>query len=278
MAFPLAAVAVGGLLGALGAGKKPKVPKFVNVDPDAEQKSSIAGNMANFGGAEALADRTNAYSQDALMKALRQAVPGYDDMVSGSSSVIQEQLEGRLDQGTQDQIARTAAARSLKGGFSGSGMARNMELRDIGMTSYQATQQGLANSMNFLRNQAGIAMAPRMDITSMFFTPQQRLAHSVGERNLQFQRDMSAAQIAAQPNPMMAGIINGAAGAFGMAGGGLAGGIGGMLGGIGGKISDAWTNFGMNNYINSNSGMNNKTFQGTPGVKPGGLPEGQAYI
>ncbi len=224
--LPIAAMAVGGVIGGLLSGKKPKVPAFRKVDATAEQGNAISGNLSNFDQAAELTGKTNEFTQEQLIESLRRAIPGYDDMVSKSSSVIEGQLRGELSQDVQDQISRRAAARGLAGGFSGSGMARNLELRDLGLTSLQQTQAGLTNSMNFLRNQAGIAVGPQMNVTSMFLSPSQRIAHEVGERNLEFQRNMTHAQIAAMPNPMLSGIVNGAMQGMGMAGGG------GMGGGI----------------------------------------------
>ena len=94
-------------------------------------------------------------------------------------------------------------------------------------------QHGLANFQSTFAPKS-----PLMDVTSMFFTPQQRLQFAFQGRESQFQRNLLAEQVAAAPDPATAALgreidrfFNTAA-SFGMmaAGGGMGGG-GGLGGG-----------------------------------------------
>jgi hypothetical protein len=65
----------------------------------------------------------------------------------------------------------------------------------------------------------------------MFITPTQRINLSLQENQSQYNRDMAAAQVAAQPDPMMAAIGGSLSNIGGMA---FGSGMGGMMGGGGG--------------------------------------------
>lgn len=221
--------ALGGLL---SAGRKPRIPQFPSLQ-DA-QTQAIGGNIAAFDQATDLASRTNTFNQDELNRMLRASIPGYDDIVARGSSNIQSQLRGEIPQDVALQINRRSAAQALAGGYGGSGMARNLEARDLGLTSYGLTQQGLSSAMQWMASARKTRMAPQMDITSMFVTPQQQ-----GEWNFnRFQRDLLAAGVAAMPDPRRAALggalINFGGARMGSAGSGGGGDMSGMFSMIGG--------------------------------------------
>jgi hypothetical protein len=76
-----------------------------------------------------------------------------------------------------------------------------------------------------------MGMAQPFSVSSMFITPTQRINLSLQENQFQYQRDMAAAQVAAQPDPMMAAIGGSLSNIGGMA---FGSGMGGMMGGGGG--------------------------------------------
>lgn len=224
--------------GLLSAGRKPRIPPFPSFQQ--AQETAIRGNIAALGPATDLASQTNQLNEDELNRMLRAAIPGYDDMIARSGRIIQSQLEGEVPADVARQINRKAAAASLAGGYSGSGMARNLEARDLGLTSYGLTEKGLSSSMQWIANSRQYRSAPLMDITSMFITPQQQGEWEFNE----FQRDLLAAGVRAMPDPRRAAIggalINYGGARMASAGSGGGGGGGGgmdmmsMFGGGGG--------------------------------------------
>jgi hypothetical protein len=226
-----AALMIGG--SAMAAGKKVKVPNFNRVNIENEQKAAIAGNLAALQPATELAQKTTAAEQSQLEAQLRRAIPGYDQLVSQAGKNIGANLRGEISQDVQSQLQRSAAGRALGGGFgAGSGMGRNLSARDLGLTGMQIQNQGLAQAQNFIQQQRAFGMVQPFSVSSMFISPTQRINLALQENQSQYNRDMAAAQVAAQPDPMMAAIGGSLSNIGGMAlGGAMGGGMGGMGGG-----------------------------------------------
>jgi hypothetical protein len=217
---------------AMSAGKKVKVPQFQRVNTEKEQEAAIKQNIASLQSGTELATKTTAAEQTLLESQLRRAIPGYDQLISQASSNIGSALKGEISSDVQSQIQRSSAGRALSGGFgAGSGVGRNLSARDFGLTSMQVQNQGLAQAQNFIQQQRTMGMAQPFSVSSMFITPTQRINLSLQENQFQYQRDMAAAQVAAQPDPMMAAIGGSLSNIGGMA---FGSGMGGMMGGGGG--------------------------------------------
>lgn len=192
---------------AMSAGKKVKVPQFKKVDVEAEQQAAIKGNIASLTSANELAQKTTSAEQSLLESQLRRAIPGYDQMLGQMSSNIGSALKGELNPDVMANLQRSSAGKNLMSGAgaaSGFGTARTA--RDFGLTSMQMQNQGFAQAQSFMQQQRTMGMAQPFSASSMFISPTQRINLSLQENHAQYQRDMSAAQVAAQPNPMMAAI------------------------------------------------------------------------
>jgi len=232
-----AAAMIGGA--AMSAGKKVQVPQFQKVDVEGEQRKAIQNNLANFDQSSQLASKATSADQSILTEQLRKAIPGYDQIISKASQNIQSQLGGEINPDVSSQVQRSSAAKALAGGYgASSGLGRSLTARDLGLTSMGIQQQGFGNALNFIQNQRGAATVNPMSVSSMFISPSQRLNIALQENQSMYQRDLMAAQVAAQPDPMMAAIggsisniggmvMGGAMGGGGMGGGGRGGG-GGM--------------------------------------------------
>jgi len=97
--------------------------------------------------------------------------------------VLGQQLRGEVPSDVQGAIGRRAAERSLFGGFgAGSQAGRNLELRDLGLTSLDIQNRGLANTGQFIQQQRNVATTPLFDITSTFLSPVQRVQIRAQER------------------------------------------------------------------------------------------------
>ncbi|MEI7452751.1 MAG: hypothetical protein WCK04_00815 [Actinomycetes bacterium] len=225
-----AALMVGGA--AMSAGKKVKVPQFQRVNTENEQEAAIKQNIASLQSGSELATKTTASEQTLLESQLRRAIPGYDQLISQAGKNIGSNLRGEISTDVQSQLQRSAAGRALSGGFgAGSGVGRNLSARDFGLTSMQIQNQGLQQAQSFIQQQRMFGMVQPFSTSSMFISPTQRINLSLQENQFQFNRDMAAAQVAAQPDPMMAAIGGSLSNIGGMAFGGV---MGGMMGGGGG--------------------------------------------
>lgn len=177
MPLPLLALAAAGTIasaagGMARSGAKPKYGRYTYVDPEKEQAKAIAANRKNFAEASRLAETTNEFSQEQLMEALRGVVPELDAINAGASRNIEAQLRGEIPTDVSESVSRSAAARSFAGGTAGSGFSGNLRTRDLGLTSLAQTQRGLDNASRWLQSVRATQVAPQMDVTSMFLTPQ----------------------------------------------------------------------------------------------------------
>jgi hypothetical protein len=217
-----AAIAGGSSLigGLLSKGSKPKVPAFKPIDFAAEQKQAIQQNIGSLESATELATKTTAAEQSQLEAQLRRAIPGYDQLISQAGKNIGANLRGEVSQDVASQLQRSSAGRALSGGYgAGSGVGRNLAARDFGLTSMQIQNQGLAQAQNFIQQQRTFGMAQPFSISSMFITPGQRIGAMQQQQTAQYNRDMTAAQVAAMPDPTMAAFGSAISTAGGMYGG-----------------------------------------------------------
>lgn len=189
-----------------GYGKKPTVPQYNAVDPSKVQQETVAGNLSALPGIESLTDKTNTFNMDQLQKMLEKAVPGYQDILTQQSGVLQSQLRGEIPEDVQDAIQNSAAGRAIGGGYAGSGAHGNLVARDFGRTSYDITSQAMDSASRWMAATAEITMPNMFNAQSMFLTPGQRI--EVGFRNTenQFQRDWMNNQIKALPDPAKAAL------------------------------------------------------------------------
>jgi hypothetical protein len=195
--------AVGTILGGLFGPKKVKVPELKPINFEQEQQKAIQQNIASLEPATELATKTTAAEQNVLEAQLRRAIPGYDQLVQQAGKNIGSALKGELSADVAAQIQRSTAGRALSGGFGGgSGFGRALTARDLGLTSMQLQNQGLAQAQNFIQQQRTMGMVQPFSVSSMFITPNQRIGFMQQQQQAQYARDMAAAQVAAQPSAM----------------------------------------------------------------------------
>lgn len=200
-------MAVSSILGSLLFKEKPELPDLPAIDLGEEQRKSIRGNISALPEAQTLAERVNLFNQDQLLKSLRTVIPGFDDITSGVSENIISGLRGELPQDVQDFITNRSAAQAIEGGFAGSNMARNLEARDLGLTSLQLTDKSLNSATHWLSAGRQLLTAPQMDVTSSFVSPLQQAQFDVSERNTRWNFDWFKNQLAAQPEPWEQSVI-----------------------------------------------------------------------
>lgn len=193
---------LGALIGTAigGFGKKPKIPQLPKLSPDAIQSEAISGNIGSLPEAQRLATGVDQFKAEQLRKALEFALPGG---LAQAQQNISAELRGELPPDVAQSIIRSATAAGYARGFGPrSGIGGNLVARDLGLTSLKLQQQGLSSFAGL----ASFSTPQTFDITSMFFTPHQRLGFSTEERNLQYQRDLLKARVKAQPEPWKAAL------------------------------------------------------------------------
>jgi hypothetical protein len=212
----------GSLLGGLFGGKKPKVPELKPIDFAKEQQQAIQQNIAALQPATELAQKTTAAEQSQLEAQLRRAIPGYDQLVQQAGANIGAALRGEISPEVSAQVQRSTAGRALSGGFgAGSGFGRALTARDLGLTGMQIQNQGLAQAQNFIQQQRTFGMVQPFSVSSMFITPAQRIGAIQQQNQLQYGRDLTAAQVAAAPSPMQQAAQTAFTNFGGVAGGAL---------------------------------------------------------
>lgn len=186
-------------------GRKPKVPSLPKIDFDLEQQRTVEGNQRTLPYAEELGRGVNTFNQEELDRMYEQALPGYGRIKGQIGENLAALTRGEIPEDVQAMVLRNAAVRANQGGFAGSGMARNLTARDLGLTSLQLTGEGQTAAQRWLQT----AAAPRFDITSMFLTPQQRIPMVMQERDTQWNAQWLRNQIKAMPDPTARGIHDG---------------------------------------------------------------------
>jgi hypothetical protein len=238
--------AAGSLLGGLFGGKKPKIPELKPIDFAGEQQKAIQQNIAAIEPATELAKRTTEAEQTQLEAQLRRAIPGYDQLVQQASKNIGASLRGELPSDVSSQVMRSAAGRALAGGYAGAGAGRALTARDLGLTSLQLQNQGLAQAQNFIQQQRAFGMVQPFSVSSMFITPAQRIGAIQEQQARQYGRDVTAAQVAAAPSPFQQSV-------------------GTALSNVGNIAGGALMQYGMYNAMMANSPL-------AYGTTPGGAP------
>lgn len=218
-------------------GSKVRIPKLKEIDPSVEVEKAFRDIQEQLPEAQRISKSIAEADADTALSVLERIAPGTRDIIQQQVATIQSGLRGELPADVQRAITDRAAARSVQGGFGGSQFARNLELRDLGLTSLQRIDTAMGQSAQALSQFSQIAPRPQ-SVGGMFLSPQARISFAQGERNQQFQRDMAAAQAAAQPNPVAKGLFDAAVTIGGAALGGV-GALGGALGKSGGGSASA---------------------------------------
>lgn len=72
-------------------------------------------------------------------------LPGLGDLNAAASTDVLSQLRGSLSPGTQKLLQDASAQFGIRSGMPGSGLARNRNLRDLGLTSESMIDRGIKN-------------------------------------------------------------------------------------------------------------------------------------
>lgn len=218
-------------------GKKPKVPEFTPVDYDKEYDATMDYNEENierFGG---ISRKAQEQDQQALTQGLRSAIPNYDELLASEFDITSSLLRGELSKREQDRLRDRRAALGLSSGTQDADLTQYSYARDLGLAERDLINQGMAYADNRIRRQSAFVAQP-VSVTSMFQSPQQRIAQKMSERDSKFNRDFAANKIAAAPDPRWVGMTKVAMAAVGGMAGASAG-AGTAMGSFGGSMMGA---------------------------------------
>lgn len=171
---------------------KPKIPKLEELDLAKEQQKAIAANKAVLPEAQDLAGRINDFAYQQLQKFLGQNIPGLTDIKNTVSGNILSQLRGEIPQDVQDQIMRSSAFKSLRGGYGGGGMSSAVTARDLGLTDLDLTNKGLDSATKWITLARGAMTPGQFDISNSFIPPEYWAEFTNRQNVQQFQRKYAA--------------------------------------------------------------------------------------
>jgi hypothetical protein len=160
-----------------GAGGVPKVNLSTVSLPDAANTGlgEYATQQAGLPGLETTASQADAMSNEEFQKMLTSVDPDLMRQITQIGSIASSYLNGIIPQDVQDQIQRDTAQQAMTGGYAGTQMARNLTSRDLGLTSLDLQQKGMAASQTAANMARGVnpSFTP---ISQLLFTPSQLLA------------------------------------------------------------------------------------------------------
>ena len=188
-------------------GDKVKIPKFKEIDPDKEIDEAFKSIQQRLPEGQRVAKSIAEADTETALAVLEQFAPGSQAAIRQQMQNIQAGLRGELPADVQRAITDRAAAQAFAGGFGGSGAARALELRDLGLTSLQRIDTAMGQSAQAFATIRGL-MPQQQSVGSMFLSPAARINLAQSERNMQYQRDLAAAQEAAKADPVTKGLVD----------------------------------------------------------------------
>lgn len=180
-------------------GRRMEVPDYPELEE--AQKKAMEANKNILPEAEEITSRINTFNQAELERMLRLTIPDLDEINANVSGNIATWTRGEVGKGVEDLLARKSAESAVAGGYGGSGMHRNLEARDLGLTSLRMTQRGMSSAERWLASVRQTQTTPMADVTSMFISPAQKFS----AMEAKWSRDLYAETMAAAPDPVARG-------------------------------------------------------------------------
>lgn len=173
-------------------------PPAPNVNPSEEALKAILGNLKLLPDAA----RLGAGAQEALDKqtlaSLERLIPGWSNISKNITGNIDALSRGELPQDVQNQISRKAAEMGISTGTSGSDFDKYRSLRNLGLTSLQATDKALDSASRWM--QTVRSGAPRFDFTNAFIKPETQIQAQMWNEENRWNVAWLETQLKAQPS------------------------------------------------------------------------------
>jgi hypothetical protein len=144
----------------------------VNLSDPSLAEGQYASQSQAIPGMEQTAAAADQASNTERQQQLTSVDPDLMKQIGQIGSLSTSYLNGQIPQDVQDQIQRATAQQSLQGGYGGTGMARNLTARDLGLTSMNLQQTGaqMAGTAETMAASVNPSFTP---ISSLLFNPSQ---------------------------------------------------------------------------------------------------------
>lgn len=179
-------------------GDNPKAPIYKKVDVGAEAQRALDANLSMLPDAAKLGAQTQEALTSQLITTLNQLIPNWSQISGNVSKNIESLSRGELPQDVQNLIGRQAAEMGITTGTSGSDFDKYRSLRNLGLTSLQATDQALNSAARWM--QTVMSGAPKFDFTRSFISPELQVQSTFRNNENQYKADWLTNQIDALPS------------------------------------------------------------------------------
>lgn len=157
------------------------------IDPQAEQRNAIEGNLANQDSIEQLVHRTNQFNQKEAKGLMEQAMPGYGALSKNLTNLATNLSSNPYDvpADVQQNLERLSAEKGISTGRKGQAGQFSL-LRDLGVNQLAYGQTAIGEAQGITGLLASIAPKVNpMSPMSMYLTPDQALNTASGNRDVQ---------------------------------------------------------------------------------------------
>lgn len=146
----------GAIMGASAADRrKKKLEQIANtpgVDFGSAAGEVVSAGKQNLPGALDFTKGVNLGAQKDIQSVLDQAIPGYSPMQATRAGQVSSFLRGELPADVAKAVTANAAGRALEGGYGGTPAGRNLEARDLGLTSLDLIGKGMTGMSDMVRS------------------------------------------------------------------------------------------------------------------------------
>jgi hypothetical protein len=193
-------------------GDTPDVAPYIETILGDEQLKALKENLAAFPQIEKLGGKYYDY----MLGLMDRSIPGFADILSAGGDLTKkmqgiaaEELGGQIPQDVVDQLTRSTAYQNLTSGIFGGPMGAANQARNLGLTSLDMIQKGMATeqaSGNAAQRWANMASALNMNPAAFFVTPEQQFGATMQNRLYQQQTQQLRNNLEAAPNPVAKGV------------------------------------------------------------------------
>lgn len=185
----------------LYAGSKVQGVAYDPINLKGSQAQALASNFGNLSSMQQLAGQANQGTLDNDLNRIRQMFPDFDSVLGNLSSSANSLSSGQLPfDSIQDIISNRSSSSAAFGIPGGSGPAT---LRDLGLSSLDATQAGASMFQNILQaaDQHVSPVSRQVAAPQFFASGQESVALDLNQAQLQQNSGQNIANLAAQPDP-----------------------------------------------------------------------------
>lgn len=150
-----AVLGIGGtyLAGSAASARRRELAGVANtpgVDIGKVYDETLAGAQNAQGRSQNLAHETNTFNQTEIDRLIEDSIPGYKLGQAQRIKNTMALMHGDIPEDVSANVARASAAKSMEGGYGGSGASRALTARDLGQTSLDLQSLGQSQFSNII--------------------------------------------------------------------------------------------------------------------------------